>query len=183
MDAVYEMLQETSARDLTMEAVAKRAKVGKPTLYKWWPTKAALIMAMFQERLVGKPISSSAPTVEAALLAKMRRLAIDLDGVFGKVMADLIGEGQSDQKLLKELHSHFCVRRLHTAADIERGKKSGEFLPNTDAELVMDMLFGPAYYRLLGGFPPLTQAYVEALTEGVLRGIRSATPKKISRMS
>ena len=51
LDAVYELLQERSVRDLTMEAVAKRAGVGKPTIYKWWPTKADLVMAMFQERL------------------------------------------------------------------------------------------------------------------------------------
>ena len=51
MDAVYELLKEKPARELTMEAVAKRANVGKPTLYKWWPSKAALIMAMFHERL------------------------------------------------------------------------------------------------------------------------------------
>ena len=51
LDAVYELLQERSVRDLTIEAVAKRAKVGKPTIYKWWPTKADLVMAMLLERL------------------------------------------------------------------------------------------------------------------------------------
>ena len=51
LDAVYELLQEGSVRDLTMEAVAKRAKVGRPTLYKWWPSKSALVFAMFHERL------------------------------------------------------------------------------------------------------------------------------------
>ena len=56
LDAVYELLQERSVRDLTIEAVAKRAGVGKPTIYKWWPTKADLVMAMFQERLdTGRP--------------------------------------------------------------------------------------------------------------------------------
>src|SRR5579859_2667198 len=40
MDAVYSLLQKKSVRDLTMEEVAKRAQVGKPTLYKWWPNKA-----------------------------------------------------------------------------------------------------------------------------------------------
>jgi len=51
MDAVYALLQEKSVRDLTMEEVAKRAKVGKPTLYKWWQTKAALVLAMLCERM------------------------------------------------------------------------------------------------------------------------------------
>ena len=42
MDAIYELLEEKPARELTMEAVANRANVGKPTLYKWWSFKAAL---------------------------------------------------------------------------------------------------------------------------------------------
>jgi len=51
MDAVYTLLQEKSVRDLTIEEVAKRARVGKPTLYKWWPTKATLVLAMLCERM------------------------------------------------------------------------------------------------------------------------------------
>jgi AcrR family transcriptional regulator len=51
MDAVYALLQEKSVRDLTIEAVAKHAKVGKPTLYKWWPTRAALVLTMLCERM------------------------------------------------------------------------------------------------------------------------------------
>src|SRR5258708_4729844 len=62
------------ASQLTMEAIAKRAKVGKPTLYKRWPSKAALIMTMFYERLVGKLEAPQASTVEEAVRAKMRRL-------------------------------------------------------------------------------------------------------------
>jgi AcrR family transcriptional regulator len=57
MDAVYTLLQEKSVRDLTIEEVAKRARVGKPTLYKWWPTKATLVLAMLCERM--------APSLEA----------------------------------------------------------------------------------------------------------------------
>ena len=70
MDAVYELLQETCARYLTMEVVAKRTNVGRPTLYKWWPSKAALLMAMFHERLAEKPGKPSSATMEAALLLK-----------------------------------------------------------------------------------------------------------------
>jgi AcrR family transcriptional regulator len=54
MDAVYALLQEKSVRDLTMEAVAKRARVGKPTLYKWRPTKATLALAIVCERMAPK---------------------------------------------------------------------------------------------------------------------------------
>ena len=51
MDAVYVLLQEKTVRDVTMEEIAKRARVGKPTLYKWWSTKATLVLAMLCERM------------------------------------------------------------------------------------------------------------------------------------
>src|ERR1700760_4268213 len=104
MDAVYELLRTTPARDLTMEAVAKRAGVGKPTLYKWWPTKAALIMAMFHERVAGKLEVPKSATAEEAMRAKMRRMITEFNGLYGKIVGDLIAEGQSDPAILKELY-------------------------------------------------------------------------------
>src|SRR5215813_3192902 len=111
MDAVYQLLQEKSARELSMEAVAKRAGVGKPTLYKWWPSKASLMFAMFHERMAGRIEASQSSTVEAALRARVRHLITELNGLFGKVMAELIAEGQSDPAVLRELYeSHISLR-------------------------------------------------------------------------
>jgi AcrR family transcriptional regulator len=173
MDAVYELLREQPARDLTMEAIAKRAKVGKPTLYKWWPSKAALIMAMFYERLVTVSAPPSAPTTEAIIRAKMRRMIQEFNGLFGKVMADLIAEGQSDPSILRDLYErHICLRRAGTMADIEQGKATGEFAADTDPELLVDAIFGPAYYRLMLGFAPLTEQYGDDLVSQGLRGVK-----------
>jgi AcrR family transcriptional regulator len=100
LDAVYPLLQEQSVRDLTMEAVAKRAGVGKPTLYKWWPTKAALVLAMYRERIVdARPEPVPSETAEET----MRRAAVAiiraLQGLLGKVVVELIAEGQSEPNL------------------------------------------------------------------------------------
>src|SRR5713226_1876246 len=104
MDAVYELLQTTSVRDLTMDQMAKKAGVGKPTLYKWWPTKGSLAVAMFHERLVRKVDAAPHATAEAELRARMRQLMREFNGLFGKVMADLIAEGQSEPAVLRELN-------------------------------------------------------------------------------
>jgi AcrR family transcriptional regulator len=128
MDAVYGLLKEKPARDLTMDAVAKRAGVGKPTLYKWWPSKAALTMAMFHERFNAILEVPEATTAEEALRTRVKHLIAQCNGLFGKVVADLIAEGQGDPSILKELYeSHIRPRRASTVADIERGIASGEF--------------------------------------------------------
>jgi AcrR family transcriptional regulator len=173
MDAVYELLKEKPARELTMEAVAKRANVGKPTLYKWWPSKAALIMAMFHERL-DQPLEIPVTvTAEQAIRARMRRLIKVVNGLFGKVVGDLIAEGQSDPDILREFYEqHVSLRRASAVAEIERGKAAGEFSAATDAELLVDAIFAPVYYRLLLRFAPLTEKYGNDLIDQVLLGVR-----------
>ncbi len=173
MDAVYALLQERSVRDLTMEAVAKRAGVGKPTLYKWWPSKAALIFAMFHERLADQPEMPAAVSAEASLRTRIRRLIVALNGQFGKVMAELIAEGQSDPTLLHELHErHIRMRRAAAMADLERGKAEGEFTALLDAELALDAIVGAIYYRLLMRTAPLDEAYGEKLVDQALAGCK-----------
>ena len=173
MDAVYELLKVKSARDLTMDAIAKKANVGKPTLYKWWPSKAALIMAMFHERIASHSEAPAAATAEEAIRTKMRRLIREVNGLFGKVVADLIAEGQSDPAILQEFYElHGSHRRAPAVADIERGKLAGEFSTDTNAELLVDAIFGPVYYRLLLRFAPLTEKYGNELIDQVLLGVR-----------
>ena len=174
MDAVYVLLQERSVRELTMEAVAKRAGVGKPTLYKWWPTKAALVFAMFHERLAREPEEPPASSVEAFLRQRVRRLIAEFQDLFGKVIAELIAEGQSDPKVLQELYDqHIGVRRAHAVVEIEKAKRSGELKAGTDAELLVDQIFGPIYYRMLLRITPLDVAFGETLLDQVLGGARN----------
>jgi len=173
MDAVYGLLEEKPARELTMEAVAKRANVGKPTLYKWWPSKAALIMAMFHERLDQPLEIPVTATAEEAIRARMRRLIRVVNGLFGKVVGELIAEGQSDPEILREFYErHVSLRRASAVAEIERGKVAGEFSADTDAELLVDAIFAPVYYRLLLRFAPLTEKYGNDLIDQVLLGLR-----------
>jgi len=156
-----------------MEAVAKRANVGKPTLYKWWPSKAALIMAMFHERLAGQFDAPLATTAEKALRNRVKHLIAQCNGLFGKVVADLIAEGQGDPSILEELYeSHIRPRRASTVADIERGIASGEFVAGTDPELLIDAIFAPVYVRLLLRHTALTEEYGKRLIDQALVSIR-----------
>ena len=175
MEAVAGLLKEIPARNLTMEAVAKRAGVGKPTLYKWWPSKAALILAMFQERFNITPEVSEAATAEEALRSRVKRLIAECNGMFGKVVADLIAEGQGDPSILNELYeSHIRPRRASTVAGVDRGIASGEFLAGTDPELLLDAIVAPIYLRMLLRHPALTEEYGNKLVDRALLGIRAA---------
>src|SRR6267142_2432060 len=111
MDAVYGLLQKKSVRDLTMEEVAKRAKVGKPTLYKWWPTKATLVLAMLCERMAPNLEKPSARTAEESLRFRVQSLIGAFNGPFGKIVAGLIAESQSEPGILREFFDRWVRPR------------------------------------------------------------------------
>src|SRR5947207_1762076 len=178
MDTVYALLQEKSIRDLTMEEVAKRAKVGKPTLYKWWPTKATLVLAMLCERMAPNLEKPSRRTAEQSLRFRVRSLIGAFNGPFGKIVAGLIAESQSEPGVLQEFFDRWVSpRRTATIADLQRGKHAGELRSEAEPELLNDAIFGAIYYRLLLRSGPLTRRFGEALVEQVIRGHRSGNAR------
>jgi len=174
MDAVYALLQEKSVRDLTMEEVAKRARVGKPTLYKWWPTKATLVLAMLCERMAPNLEKPTVLTVEESLRFRVRRLIGAFNGRFGKIVAGLIAEGQSEPAIRQAFFDRWVSpRRTATIADLQRGKNTGELRSDAEPDLLNDAIFGAIYYRFLLRSAPLTTRFGEELVEQVIRGYRS----------
>jgi AcrR family transcriptional regulator len=178
MDAVYALLQEKSVRDLTMEEVAKRARVGKPTLYKWWPTKATLVLAMLRERMAPNLAMRTVLTAEESLRFRVRRLIKVFNGPFGKIVAGLIAEGQSEPAIRQEFFDRLVSpRRTATIADLQRGKNAGELRSDTEPDLLNDAIFGAIYYRFLLCSGPLTRRFGEELVEQVIRGHRSGNAR------
>src|SRR2546422_9973312 len=178
MDAVYALLQKKSVRDLTMEEVAKRAKVGKPTLYKWWPTKATLVLAMLCERMAPNLAMPTVRTAEESLRLRVRRLIDAFNGPFGKIVAGLIAEGQSEPGIRQDFFDRLdSPRGTATIADLLRGKNAGELRSETEPELLNDAIFGALYYRLLLRSGPLTGRFGEELVEQVIRGHRSGNSR------
>ena len=175
MDAVQALLQATSVRDLTMEAVAKQAGVGKPTLYKWWPSKAALVLAFFNERLALAVPDTDERTFEGAIRYRVLRLIGEYKGQLGRITAELVAEGQSDHAILKDFYDrHVIVRRAQVISIIEQAKASGELRPETNAEVLVDEIFGPIYYRLILRIQPFDEAWGDQLIDQVLCGVRAA---------
>jgi AcrR family transcriptional regulator len=173
MDAVYALLRKKSVRNLTIEEVARRAKVGKPTIYKWWPTKATLVLAMLCERMAPKLETPTKLGADASLRFRVRRLIGAFKGPFGKIVAGVIAEGQSEPAILKEFFNRWVSpRRNATIIDLKRGKKAGELRRKADPELLNDAIFGAIYYRLLLRSGPLNRRFGEKLVEQILNNRR-----------
>lgn len=174
LDAVHELLQEKSVFDMTIEEVARRAGVGKPTIYKWWPTKAALVLDMFEERVVPELRVPDGKSAEEAIRTQVRELIRLLNGFFGKVSADIIAEGQCKTDVLREYRERYQLkRRAYSRELIERAQAAGEFRKDIDPELLIDMIYAPIYYRLLIRHGKLDRRFGDELVDHVMAYVRT----------
>jgi Tetracyclin repressor-like, C-terminal domain len=97
----------------------------------------------------------------------------EFKGLPGKIVAELIAEGQSEPEVLRSLFDQqIRAHRGAIAADIERGKENGELHPHADPQLLIDSIFGAIFYRLLFRPAPLNETFVEELVCQVFRGVR-----------
>jgi AcrR family transcriptional regulator len=182
--ATNELLSERRYAEVTMEGIAERAGVAKQTLYKWWPSRARLVMEAYLE-LVGRrlPIPeaerprSEETNLDAALLDLMLETyrAFDSDGL-GRIFAGLVADAQSDPELLGEFReSYMAVRRARVAELLREGISRGELPRDVDVELALDLLYGPMWIRLLVKRAPLDSTFAEGVVGTVLHGLRAAT--------
>lgn len=173
MAAVHDLLQVQSVQELTIEAIARRAGVGKPTLYKWWGSKADIVLAMVKERVEPALDPPTDLSLEASVQFKARRLVDAFNGFFGRVMTGLIAEAQHDADLRDRIKEAYILpRRAGTVADIRKAQTDGTFPPELDPEILVDQIFGSLYFHLLTGVRPLTHAYADELVETVFSRLR-----------
>jgi AcrR family transcriptional regulator len=174
LDAVYNLLHEKSVRDLTIEEVARRAGVGKPTIYKWWPSKAALVMDMLDERTVEDLSVPGARNAEAAIRGMVRKVVKRFNGFAGKVLVEILAEAQSEPGVLQEYNDRYMSKRLAFATEvIERAQASGEFRKDIDAQVLIDMIFGPIFFRRLLRHQKLDDRFGNELVDRIISYVKS----------
>lgn len=172
LSAAYDLLLENGFGAVTIEKIADRAGVSKATIYKWWPNKAAVIMdAFFDAAVVRLPVPDTGSVI-SDMIIQVNNLANFLLSQEGKVINEIIAEGQSDLKLAETYRTmYFKPRRLDSRYILERGISRGELNKDLDIELVMDLIFGPLFYRLLITGDEINKDFVEHIVRYILKGV------------
>jgi AcrR family transcriptional regulator len=168
--ATNRLLEAGGVRELTIEAVAHEAGVGKPTVYRRWPTKAALVMDAFLAAAPPPAAFREGGSAAEALRRQFAQTVELLRGRAGRLLAEIVGETQADPGMLEDFRTRFlATRRAAARRVIERGKAAGEFDPGLDTELALDLLYGPVFFRMMIGHQPLDGAFAEAVPGLVVR--------------
>ncbi|AIQ45402.1 TetR family transcriptional regulator [Paenibacillus sp. FSL R7-0273] len=171
--ASYELLLETGFGAVTVDKIAERAKVSKATIYKWWPNKAAVVMDGYLSAASARLPVPDTGSVKEDIMIHATNLAVFLRSREGKVITELIGEGQFDAGLAEAYRARFFApRRQEAHLLLERGVKRGELKAELDIGCSIDLLYGPIFYRLLITGDVLDEAYITTITAAAFEGIR-----------
>lgn len=161
LDAVEALLVEKGVKGLTMEAVAKRARAGKATLYKWWPSRGALLVAVY-ERAKGTHLHEDKGTLIASITAFFRFVFAHWQTPKGQTFALIIAEAQGNADVAEALE-HYRLERLEAlSAVVDIAIARGEVKPGVTAEALAETIMAVAWMRLLTGrldTDPETLAY------------------------
>ena len=179
--AALDLLAETGYADLTIEAIATRAGVGKQTIYRWWRGKGSVIL----DALVDE-----AATAGEAVLPDTGDLGADLRTVLRATVAEfadprlsattraLTIETLADDALAEQVRDRLLRPQLAAVrARLLAGRLAGQVRTDVDLDQAVELLFGPVYHRWLLRTGPLTDAYADGVVQLALTAIAPvATP-------
>jgi AcrR family transcriptional regulator len=173
LEATADLLIDGGLAAATIEAVAARAGVSKVTIYRWWPTRGAVAIDAYFHRYQQTTTFEDTGDLARDLASQIRLLIDTFRGRAGRVMAELIGQAQTDPNLAEILRSRWLQPRRDAAtAVVQRSIDRAEIKPDTDIPALLDQLYGPLYYRLTLQHQPLDVGLAETLVRVVLDGVR-----------
>jgi AcrR family transcriptional regulator len=172
LSAARALLQESGVAGLTMEAVAERAGVGKPTVYRWWPNRHAVAMAALMEAATERPARTRTRSPLRALREQLLAVSDTLGSRQGRSVTTMIASADPDTEIAKAFRHHFVLeRRNEGRALLLRAIEAGEVRPQIDVDTALDQLYGALFFRVLMGHAPADAAFVRALLDQAVSGL------------
>ncbi|WP_433856058.1 TetR/AcrR family transcriptional regulator [Streptomyces kronopolitis] len=175
-DAALTLVGEAGYDRLTIEGIAARAGVGKQTIYRWWPSKAAVLLDAFtagvdEDYAKGLPDTGD---LAADLKCVLRATADQFnDPVFQAPYRALAAAGASDAELSRSFVDRLLEpgTRVYTER-LRAAQEAGEVAAGIDLRVAVEMLLSPFSQRWLMRTGDLTHEYVDTLVDQVLCGLR-----------
>jgi AcrR family transcriptional regulator len=176
LTAAAELVHEVGYRRLTVEAIAARAGVGKQTIYRWWPSKGAVVLDGLLAAVNEDPDDLSLPDtgdVAADLRLVVRAIVAELtDPRLSGTSRALMVEMQEDTGLAEEVLERMLRPQLAALADrLRAAQDASQLRSDLDLAVAVELLVGPLYHRWLLRTAPLTEDYADTVTDLALRAL------------
>lgn len=180
LDAALSLCREQGYANLTIEGIAARAGVGKQTIYRWWPSKGAVVLdALDRDVAAVLPVPNTGDVVAdmRAVITNVNRLLTD--DRWGPHIAALIGEAQHDPAVRSAMVERFITpRRAPMMERLQRAQELGHLPRSLDPKATLEIIFGALYHRLLLRTGPLSADYARLVVDLVLTGPSNAPARR-----
>lgn len=150
LTAAQDILREKGVKGLTMEAVARRARAGKATLYKWWPSRGALLVSVY-ERAKGDHQHQDEGNLIDTIASFYRYVFAFWRTPEGEVFRLIIAEAQSDEDVAEALERYRKERLVTLAEVVDWSIARGELRAGMQAEVLAETIMAAAWMRLITG--------------------------------
>ena len=167
--AARALLERGGLTAVTIEAIANKAGVSRPTIYRYWPNAPAVAMAAFLDASGAPTAARTSRSPLAALRAQLHAVADAFAAPTGRSVAAMVAAAQSETELAKAFRNEFIARNRDAARLLlERSVEEKLVERPPDIDLALDLIFGPLFYRLLMGHAPITRGFVDQLIDAVI---------------
>ena len=176
LEAAHDILMAEGFGHLTIEAVAARSGVGKPTIYRNWANAQELAMAALLVNPLPRAEAEGA-TAQDALCTQMRGLVTAFASTRGRQITMALAAADPESEFTKAFRNQVILSSRNVGRIIlDQALARGEIIPPPDLEAFLDMIYGPVFFRLLVGHRPVSPEFGDAIIETALRAIAPWEP-------
>ncbi|MGV9451074.1 TetR/AcrR family transcriptional regulator [Streptomyces sp. NPDC003635] len=180
-DAALALVAEVGYPKTTIEGIAARAGVGKQTIYRWWSSKAEVLMEAFLD--LGEQVTREAGQ-EPYAIPDSGDLAADLKAVLRATVDELkdprfevpsralAAEGVVNEELGRQFVARMLEPSLQLYVDrLRAAQESGDVRPDVDPRIALELFVSPVAQRWLQYTGPISYEYTDTLVDYALHGI------------
>ena len=179
LQAALELVEEVGFDGVTVDRISERTGASRAAIYRRWSNVSAIIMDAFMAKAAPLIPFERQENIVESFRAAMKFLVQVLSGRHGKILIALLGRAQTNPQLLEAVWAGwFKQRRAIALGYISEAIRNGELRPDTDAHVLIDALYGAIYYRVLIGYAPLTDEYIDTVVDCVFNGAIGENLKK-----
>lgn len=172
LDAALALVKEGGYPAATIEEIAARSGVAKTTIYRWWPSRPALVVDLLMEMAAAIAPPPAGPDPLRALRTELSLVAQAAGALPGQLMLSLVAEAQNDAEVRAALRKGlFHPRRKATAEVIREAQAAGQLRTGVSPLVAVDLLFGAVFYRGLLRGEPVTERFVRQVFEQLMAGL------------
>ncbi|MFI5761819.1 TetR/AcrR family transcriptional regulator [Streptomyces sp. NPDC051563] len=178
IEAAFGLCAERGFAAVTIEGIAVRAGVGKTTIYRWWPSKAAILIEAVEN---ARDTSAGFPDtgdIYADLIAQTASVMRMFTTEFGAIWRGLISAAQSDEAAADGVARILRVSINECVARLAKARDAGQIRADLDLELAVELIYGPIYHTWLLRTRPVPEGFMETVLTTLLPVLRPAPSQR-----